>query len=75
MICNTVPLNFSHLSKSKKKNARSWFSLGREVGMEVVDDEVAGAEEDQTEEDKEVQRIVSQGKGIKRKLVTGKEWL
>ena len=43
--------------------------------MEVVDDEVAGAEEDQTEEDKEVQRIVAQGKGIKCKLVTGKEWL
>ena len=41
--------------------------------MEVVDNEVAGAEEDQTEEDKEVQRIVAQGKGIKRKLVTGKE--
>ena len=31
--------------------------------MEVVDDEVAGAEEDQTEEDKEVQRIVTQGRG------------
>ena len=41
--------------------------------MEVVDDEVAGAEEDQKKEDKEVQRIVAQGKGIKHKLVTGKE--
>ena len=33
--------------------------------MEVVEDEVAGAEEDQTEEDKEVQRIVAQGEGDK----------
>ena len=38
----------------------------------MVDDEVAGAEEEQTEEDKEVQRIVDQGKGVKRKLLTGK---
>ena len=39
----------------------------------MVDDEVAGAEEEQTEEDKEVQRIVDHGKGVKRKLLTGKE--
>ena len=43
------------------------------MGLDVVDDKVAGAEEEQTEEDKEVQRIVDQGKGVKRKLLTGKD--
>ena len=58
--------------QEQERNARSWYSLGREVGIDMVDDEVAGAEEDRSEEDKEVERIVERGKGIKRKLLTGK---
>ena len=51
---------------------KSWFELGMNVGLEVVDDEEAGAEEERTEEDREVQRIVEQGRKVKRKIVTGK---
>ena len=39
--------------------------------MEVVEDEKAGWEEDETEEDREVQRIVDQGREVKRKILTG----
>ena len=48
-----------------------WFVLGRHVGLEVVEDEKAGQEEEETEEDKEVQRIVDQGSEVKRKILTG----
>ena len=41
------------------------------MGLKVVDDEEAGAEEEQTEEDREVQKIVDQGRAVKRKIITG----
>ena len=47
--------------------------LGQQVGLEVVDDERAGDDEDQTEEDKEVQKLMEKGKTVKRKIRTGKE--
>ena len=59
---------FSHLRKSKRKIP----SLGLEVGLEVIDNDKVGAEEDQSEEDREVQKIVDQGRVMKRKMITGK---
>ena len=53
------------------KNRRSSFSLGREVGLIVVDDEQAGAEEDQSEEDREVQKIMDNRRAVKHKILTG----
>ena len=45
--------------------------LGHQVGVDVVDDELAGEDQDQTEEDKEVQKLMEKGKTVKRKIRTG----
>ena len=37
----------------------------------MIDDEEAAAEEEKTEEDREVQKIMDQGRQVKRKLITG----
>ena len=62
---------FQPFKQEQKKNSRSWFSLGREVGSIVVDDEQAGAEEDQSEEDREVQKIMDDRRAVKHKILTG----
>ena len=43
--------------------------MGRQVGLEVVENEKAGQEEEETDENKEVQRIVYQGREVK--ILTG----
>ena len=65
-----ISVVFQQFEKRAEDN-KSWFELGRNVGLEVVDDEEAGAEEEQTEEDREVQKIMDQGRAVKRKIVTG----
>ena len=45
--------------------------LGWQVGLEVEENEKAGEEEKQSEEDREVQNIVDQGREVKRKILTG----
>ena len=62
---------FQPFEQEQEKNSRSWFRLGREVGLIVVDDEQAGAEEDQSEEDREVQKIMDNGRAVKHKILTG----
>ena len=39
----------------------------------MVDDEKAGVEENQSEEDREVQKIIDQGMALKQKIIAGKE--
>ena len=55
--------------QEQEKCGRSWFSLGREVGLEVVEDEKAGIEEDQSEKDRDVQKIMDHGMVVK--ILTG----
>ena len=62
---------FQPFEQEQEKNSRSWFSLGREVGLIVVDDEQAGAEEDQSEEDREVQKIMDNRRAVKHKILIG----
>ena len=62
---------FQPFEKEEEKNKRSSLSLGREVRLIVVDDEQAGAEEDQSEEDREVQKIMDNGRAVKCKILTG----
>ena len=42
------------------------------MGLEVVEDEKAEQEEEETEKDKEVQGIFDQGREVKRKILTSK---
>ena len=41
---------------------RSWFELGAEVGLDIVDDEEVEAEVDRIEEDEEVARFTKMPK-------------
>ena len=49
----------------------SWFELGAEIGLEVVDDEQVEEEVDQIEADEEVARIYEDTKDRHRKIMTG----
>ena len=50
---------------------KSWFELGAEIGLEIVDDEEVEAEVDQIEVDEEVARIYEDAKKRHRKIMTG----
>ena len=50
---------------------RSWFELGPDVGLEVVDDEEVEAEVEKIEEDEEVVRIYEDSKNKHRKIMMG----
>ena len=50
--------------------SKSWFELGKAMGVVVVSREDEAAEE-LTEEDKEVQRLMNKGLETKRKAVKG----
>ena len=50
---------------------RSWFELGAEIGLEVVDDEEVEEEVDEIEADEEVARIYEDAKNRHRKIMTG----
>ena len=50
---------------------KSWFELGAEIGLEIVDDEEVEAEVDQIEADEEVARIYEDAKKHHRKIMTG----
>ena len=50
---------------------RSWFELGVEVGLEIVDDEEVEAEVEKIEEDEEVAWIYEDTKSKHRKIMTG----
>ena len=50
---------------------KSWFELGAEIDLEIVDDEEVEAEVDQIEADKEVARIYEDAKQRHRKIMTG----
>ena len=45
--------------------------FGKGGGVEVTDDEKAGAEEDQSEKDREVQKIMDHGRAVRHKILTG----
>ena len=49
----------------------SWFELGAEIGLEIVDDEEVKAEVDEIEVDEEVARIYEDAKQRHRKIMTG----
>ena len=49
----------------------SWFELGAEVGLEIVDDKEVEAEVDLIEEGEEVARIYEDLKDKHRKIITG----
>ena len=50
---------------------KSWFELGVEIGLDIVDDEEVEAEVDQIEADEEVARIYEDAKKRHRKIMTG----
>ena len=50
---------------------KSWFELGVEIDLEIVDDEEVEAEVDQIEADEEVARIYEDAKQCHRKIMTG----
>ena len=50
---------------------KSWFELGAEIYLEIVDDEEVEAEVDQIEADEEVAQIYEDAKERHRKIMTG----
>ena len=50
---------------------KSWFELGAETGLDIVDDEEVEAEVDQIEADEEVAQIYEDAKKRHRKIMTG----
>ena len=58
-----------HVFQEVNRDAHhSWFELGAEVGLEIVDDE----EVDRMEEDEEIVRIYEIAKDKHRKIMTGR---
>ena len=49
---------------------KSWFKLGAEIDLEIVDDEEVEAEVDQIEADEEVAQIYEDAKQRHRKIMT-----
>ena len=50
---------------------KTWFELGADIGLEIVDDEEVEAEVDQIEADEEVARMYEDAKKRHRKIMTG----
>ena len=50
---------------------KTWFELGADIGLEIVDDEEVEAEVDQIEADEEVARQYEDAKKRHRKIMTG----
>ena len=50
---------------------KSWFELGADIGLEIVDDEEVEAEVDQIEADEEVAQMYEDAKECHSKIVTG----
>ena len=50
---------------------KSWFELGADIGLEIVDDEEVEGEVDQIEVDEEVARMYEDAKERHRKIMTG----
>ena len=50
---------------------KSWFELGADIGLEIVDDEEVEAEVDQIEADEEVAWLYEDAKKHHRKIMTG----
>ena len=50
---------------------KSWFELGVDIGLEIVDDEEVEAEVDQIEADEEVVQMYKDAKEHHRKIMTG----
>ena len=51
-------------------NTKSWFELGADIGLEIVDDEEVEAEVDEIKADEEVARIYEDAKQCHRKIMT-----
>ena len=49
---------------------KSWFELGADIGLEIVDDEEVEAEVDEIEGNEEVARIYEDAKQCHRKIMT-----
>ena len=50
---------------------KSWFKLGADIGLEIVDDEEVEAEVDEIEANEEVAQIYEDAKQCHRKIMTG----
>ena len=50
---------------------KSWFKLGADIGLEIVDDEEVKAEVDEIEVNEEVAQIYEDAKQRHRKIMTG----
>ena len=50
---------------------KTWFELGADIGLEIVEDEEVEAEVDQIEADEEVARMYEDAKKHHRKIMTG----
>ena len=50
---------------------KSWFELGADIGLEIVDDEEVEAEVDEIEANEEVAWIYEDAKQCHRKIMTG----
>ena len=65
--CSNVHVLFQEDDPDKHK---SWFKLGADIGLEIVDDEEVEAEVDEIEVDEEVARIYEDAKQRHRKIMT-----
>ena len=50
---------------------KTWFELGADIGLEIVEDEEVEAEVDQIEADEEVDQMYEDAKKRHRKIMTG----
>ena len=50
---------------------KTWFELGADIGLEIVDDEEVEAEMDEIEADEEMARMYEDAKEHHRKIMTG----
>ena len=50
---------------------KTWFELGADIGLEIVEDEEVEAEVDQNDADEEVARMYEDAKKRHRKIMTG----
>ena len=60
-----------YLKEDDPDKYKTWFELGADIGLEIVDDEEVEGEVDQIEADEEVARMYEEAKEHHRKIMTG----
>ena len=58
------------ISGGRSRQTKTWFELGADIGLEIVEDEEVEAEVDQIEVDEEVAQMYEDAKKCHRKIMT-----